>query len=279
MAMLQLLSKNSGCQYDVAHMSFECRTAPGVLVASVKYSLCFTLLICLLVPAVAAQAPGECTVNGDSHNTLFVDCDRNERVKRVLSSVALSEDGAWRAYVEVSVQSGPGCLHTTRLWVARANRPYRLVYLIPPERFLAENGMEILGWARNSRMLLVQTDQWQYGSDAPDLQQVLAVDAATGVVYEPELEALLENRSDKKCAFRVTDAGFSSDRNVVILIRAKFFTPVEVDEADADVPAGKRCNRTEETWSFNYATGETKEAGNTEPLHLVKKFLSNGRGR
>jgi hypothetical protein len=111
------------------------------------------------------------------------------------------------------------------------------------------------------------------------LQQVLAVDAATGVVYEPELEALLENRSDKKCAFRVTDAGFSSDRNVVILIRAKFFTPVDVDEAEADVPAAKRCKRTEETWSFNYATGETKEAGNTEPLHLFKKFLSNGRGR
>ena len=32
----------------------------------------------------------------------------------------------------------------------------------------AENGTEILGWARNSRMLLVQTEQWQYGSDAPD---------------------------------------------------------------------------------------------------------------
>jgi hypothetical protein len=98
---------------------------------------------------MAAQAPGKGTVNRDSHNTLFVDCDRNERTRRVLSSVALSEDEAWRAYVEVSVQSGPGCLHTTRLWVARANHLYRLVYLIPPERYLAENGMEILGWARN----------------------------------------------------------------------------------------------------------------------------------
>jgi hypothetical protein len=228
---------------------------------------------------MAAQAPGKGTVNRDSHNTLFVDCDRNERAKRVLSSVALSEDEAWRAYVEVSVQSGPGCLHTTRLWVAQANHLYRLVYLIPPERYLAENGMEILGWARNSSMLLVRTDQWQYGSDAPDLQRVLAVDAATGVVYEPELEALLEDRNDKQCAFRVTDAGFRSDRNVVILIRAKFFTPVEVDETEADVPAAKRCGRTEETWSFNYATGETKQVGNTEPLHLFKKFLPNGRDR
>ena len=113
----------------------------------------------------------------------------------------------------------------------------------------------------------------------PILQQVLAVDAATGVVYEPELEALLEDRNDKKCAFGVTDAGFSSDRNIVILIRAKFFTPAEVDETEADVPAAKRCGRTEETWSFNYATGETKQVGNAEPLHLFKKFLPNGRDR
>ena len=108
-------------------------------------------------------------------------------------------------------------------------------------------------------------------------QQVLAVDAATGVVYEPELEALLED--DKKCAFRVTDAGFSSGRNVVILIRAKFFTPLEAEETEADLPAAKRCRRTEETWRFNYATGETKQVGNAEPLHLFKKFLPNGRDR
>jgi hypothetical protein len=228
---------------------------------------------------MAAHAPRKGTVNPDSHNTLLVDCDRNERAKRVLSPVALSEDKTWRAYVEVNVESDLGCLHTTRLWVDKANGPYRLVYLIPPKRDRAENGMEILGWRRNSRLLLVQTEQWQYGSDAPDWQQVFAVDAATGVVYEPELEAWLEDRNDKKCAFRITDAGFSSDRNVVILIRAKFFTPLEADESEADLPAAKRCRRTEETWSFNYATGETKQVGNAEPLHLFKKFLPNGRDR
>ncbi len=222
-------------------------------------------------------AQGTRTVNRASQNTLFIDCNQNERPKRVLSPVALSEDKTWRAYVEVYVQSDLGCVHTTRLWVAKANGPYRSVYLMPPKRDRAGNGMEILGWARKSRMLLVQTGQWQYGSDAPDLQQVLAVDAATGVVYEPELETLLEDRNDKQCAFRVTDAGFSSDRNVVILIRAKFFTPVEVDETEADVPPAKRCGRTEETWSFNYATGETKQVGNAEPLHLFKRSLATGR--
>jgi hypothetical protein len=216
-------------------------------------------------------------VSRPSQNTLFVSCEENEKPKRILSPVALSEDKTWRAYVEVNVQSDQGCLHTTRLWVAKANGPYRLVYLIPPKRDRVENGMEIMGWARNSRLLLVQTELWQFGSDAPDWQQVLAIDVATGIVYEPNLEALLEDPNDKKCAFRVTDAGFSSDRNVVILIRVKFFTFFDVDETEVDVPAAKRCRRAEETWSFNYANGEIKKLENTEQLHLFKTFVPNGR--
>jgi hypothetical protein len=233
--------------------------------------------MCLLAPAKAERAPAQGAVTRSSENTLFVDCHGKEKPKRVLSSIALSEGETWRAYVEVNVQSDLGCLHTTRLWIAKANHPYRLVYLIPPKRDLAENGMEILGWARNSTMLLVKTELWQYGSDAPDKQQVLAVDAASGVVYEPELEAMLQDRKDKQCAFRVTDAGFSSDRNVIMLVRAKFFTALEVDETEAGIPAAKRCGNTEETWSFNYATGEIKQVMNAEPLRLFKKFLPNGR--
>jgi hypothetical protein len=83
----------------------------------------------------------------------------------VLSRVSLSEDQRWRAYIEVDVQSGPECLHTTRLCVARDNAPYRLVYLMPPKRTAVENGMEILGWAKNSSMLLVKTEEWQWGSE------------------------------------------------------------------------------------------------------------------
>ena len=277
MAMLQQLSENGGSQYDLARMSSRAKTAPHVFVVSATFSLFTALLIYLLAPAMAERPPTKRAANRSSVNTLFVDCLENEKPKHVLSSVAISEGATWRAYVEVDVQSDLGCLHTTRLWIARANHPYRLVYLIPPKRDIVENGMEILGWARNSRMLLVKTELWQYGSDAPDREQVLAVDASTGVVYEPELEAMLQDRKGRQCAFRVTDAGFSSDRNVIILVRAKFSTALEVDETEADVPAAKRCGNTEETWSFNYATGEIKQVANTEPLHLFKKFLPNGR--
>jgi hypothetical protein len=257
-------------------MSSRTETASYGFAVNSTFGVC-TALMCLLAPGMADQAHPRRAVNGPSQNTLSVDCHESGKPKRVLSSVALSEDETWRAYVEVNVQSDLGCLHTTRLWVARANCPYRLVYLIPPKRDLAENGMEILGWARDSRILLAKTELWQYGSDAPGAQQVLAVDAATGEVYEPELAAMIQDRKDKQCAFRVTDAGFSADKNVVILVRARFFTALEVDETESDVPAAKRCGDTEETWSFNYATGEIKQVGNAAPLHLFKKFLPNRR--
>ena len=259
-------------------MLFRNETASCSFAVRVTFSLCTALLMCVLAPARAEQAPTKRAVH-TSQNTLFVECKGSEKPKRVLSSVALSDGGTWRAYVEVNVQSAQGCLHTARLWVARSNRPYRLVYLIPPKRDLAENGMEILGWARNSSMLLARTERWQFGSDAPDIQQVLAVDAATGEVYEPELEAMLQGREDKQCAFRITDAGFSSDRNVIILVQAKFFTALEVDETEADVPVAKRCGNTEQTWSFNYATGEIKQVGNAEPLHLSKKVSTQKCGQ
>ncbi len=182
--------------------------------------------------------------------TLFVDCQEEEKSKHVFSRVSLSEDGNWRAYVEVDVEGGRGCLHTTRLWVGRPNAPFRLLYLMPPNRSAVENGMEILGWAEHSSMLLVKTEEWQLGSDSRDSQQVLAIDAGTGMVYEPELEAMIKAHGEKQCLFRVVEAGFDADKSVTILVRAKFSTAMDVDETEEDVAPAKRCGNADETWSF-----------------------------
>jgi hypothetical protein len=95
------------------------------------------------------------------------------------------------------------------------------------------------------------------------------------MVYEPQLEAMLEAHKDKECSFRVTDAGFSADRNVDILVRAQFYTATEVDETEEDVPPEKRCGHAEETWSFDFGTGEIRQVANTQPLQLFKKSLPN----
>jgi len=233
------------------------------------------LLAILSLLGCSKQVPATPSVGAASQGTLFVDCKGDEKPKQVFSPVSISEGEDWRAYVEVEVQ--PGCLLITRLWVARAKGRYRLVYLMPPMRDASENGMEILGWANNSRMLLVKTEKYQNAGDAVDTQQVLAIDAATGEVYEPELEAMLQlqEHKDKQCLFRVTDAGFSADRNVNILVRAQFSTALDVDETEEDVPPAKRCGKAEETWSFNFATGEIKQVTDAEALRLFKKFLPN----
>ena len=206
------------------------------------------LLLILPVVAVTQPVPTNRSLTTQHlQSTLFVNCPGSEKPKRLLSPVSFSEDRKWRAYVQVDVQ--PACVYTTRLWVARANGAYRLIYLMPPQRDLmppqrdaSENGMEILGWAKKSRMLLLMTEQWQYGSDASDRQQVLAI-----------------------------DAGFSTDKNVNILVRAHFSTFLDPDETEEDIPPAKRCDDVEETWSFDFATGEIKRVGNTESLQIFKK--------
>lgn len=231
------------------------------------------LILLLLLPLTraACQTPPENAAK--AHNTLFVDCKESEKPKHILSPVSLSEDQTWRAYVDVDLHSDLGCLYTTRLWVAKANGPYKLIYLMPPRLEAQGNGMQILGWARKSRMLLAQTEAWPIGSDAADTQQVLAIDAATGIVYEPNLGAMLDDRKDKQCMFRVTDAGFGAGRNVVIMVRAQIFTFYEPPDEEVDVPPAKRCEKSEETWSFNFANGEIKRIANSEPLHIFKKFV------
>jgi hypothetical protein len=255
-------------------ISFGTRSAWCVFLIVVN--VCIGLLVCFPALGEISEEIATRALNRSPQKTLFVECRENEKPMDVVSPVSLSEDEKWRAYVEVNVRSDLGCQNTTRLWVGPASGPYRLVYLMPPKRYVAGNGMEILGWARNSRMLLVKTELWQYESDAPDTQQVLAIDAATGVVYEPELEEMLQDRANKRCMFRVIDAGFNFGANVNILVRAKFFTAVEPDETEEAVPAAKRCGNTEETWSFDYATGQIKQV-HTDRLQLFRKFVPNRR--
>lgn len=221
------------------------------------------------------QAPVASAGRFSSPETVFVSCNPGEKPKTVFSPVSLSEDEGWRAYVEVDVQGEPECLYTSRLWVGRADAKYRMLYLMPPERTAVANGIKILGWAEHSSLLLVRTEQWQVGSDAQSVQRVLAIEASSGMVYEPELEAIMQARREKQCTFRVTDAGFAVDKNVNILIRAHVFTLPDVDQSENGVPPAKRCADSEETWSFNYGTGEIMRVANAQRMQLVRNSQPN----
>jgi hypothetical protein len=63
------------------------------------------------------------------------------------------------------------------------------------------------------------------------------------------------------------------------VVRAHFSTALDVDETEEDVPPAKRCGNAEETWSFNFATGEIRQVANTQPLQLqsARQLSQNDR--
>lgn len=223
-------------------------------------SLGLTFLI-----SVAAMAEG----------TLFVDCEFGGPAPvHKYSPISLSEDQTWRAYVEVSARKSD-CLMTTRLWVARASEPWRLIYLIAPTQVEGANGMEILGWAPHSRMLLARARRWQWGSDAEITEHVLAIDAESGMVYEPELRDILDRRKDKECTLSVMDAGFGDSLGVNVLVRAKLGTAIDPGDTEEDIPPARRCGSSVEVWAFNPGTHGVKQATDSQPFRLFRNSIPN----
>ena len=90
------------------------------------------------------------------------------------------------------------------------------------------------------------------------------------MVYEPNLDAMLDARKDTRCFYHVKDAGFTPDGTVDILVRARISWWRDEGDTDDDVPAAKRCPDTKEIWSFNFGNGEAKRVANTQRLELYR---------
>jgi hypothetical protein len=146
-----------------------------------------------------------------------------------------------------------------------------LAYFIAPERGTGGDGMQILGWMPGSSVVLVRVEQWQWGSDATDIQRLLAIEAPKGLVYEPKLSDILEAHGGKQCWVRMEDAGFANRATLEILVRVKLVTAYDSDESIDDVPPAKRCNDLEETWNFNYSSAyELTRVSNQQPPILFR---------
>ncbi len=186
----------------------------------------------------------------------------------MVSQLSFSEGDSWRAYVDVD-QRSPECLLKTSLWIARAGGPFQLAYFIAPERPLSANGMQILGWMPGASILLAKVVQYQWGSDAEIVQRLLAIEAPTGRVYEPNLADILKAHPRRQCTFNLEGAGFANRTSFEVLVRVRLSTYYDADETLDDVPPQKRCEDVEETWNFDYSSAyEVKRASNQQPLLL-----------
>jgi hypothetical protein len=95
---------------------------------------------------------------------------------------------------------------------------------------------------------------------------------------QPDLSVVLQDRKPR-CAFHMTGGGFNSDPNVVLLVRVKLSSFYDANEAETDIPAQDRCTAVEETWSFNYASGEVKQVNNATLLHVAVANVGSPSGR
>ncbi|HWF07432.1 MAG TPA: hypothetical protein VG297_03155 [Bryobacteraceae bacterium] len=235
------------------------------------------LTLCGLFAAGAGgQSPAWPPADSAVGDTLFADCAKLP-AHHVVSPLSWSQDSLWRAYVDVD-QGNPECFLKSSLWIATADGPYRLAYFLAPARDVEANGMQILGWMPGHSVVLVKTERWQWGSDAGDIQQVLAIEASTGLVYKPRLDDILEAHSGKRCWFTLRDAGFANPASLEILVRVSLATAYDVDETEDDVPAEKRCGNLEETWDFDYSSAyEVKQVSNQQSLLLYQSPGSNDR--
>src|SRR5215469_16815719 len=233
----------------------------------------YSILFVLCAAGADGQSPVWPPPDSAVGDTLFADCAKT-RAHHVVSPLSFSENSLWRAYVDVD-QGSPECLLKSSLWIGRADGPYQLAYFIAPERSAGGDGMQILGWMPGSSIVLVKTERWQWGSDAGDIQQVLAIEGSTGRVYEPNLDDILVAHSGKQCWLRVEDVGFASRTSLEILVRVKLATAHDVDETVDDVPPVKRCEDLEETWSFDYSSAyEVKQVSNQQQLLLFQSPAS-----
>src|SRR5262245_8864739 len=125
--------------------------AGGAMSLLLRFAVCLALTFVLIVGPAGGLARQSKSASNKNADTYSVSCHDDKTTNHVTGSVSIY--GKWRAYISVIVQSD--CLYTTRLWIASEVGKYRLAYLMPPERENTANGMKILGWAPNSRMILV----------------------------------------------------------------------------------------------------------------------------
>jgi hypothetical protein len=113
-------------------------------------------------------------ISEDTHEVTCFDDQWDLKGSRVVRTPFLvSRDRQHRAYVQVEAivkkqeEVPVRCSNTSRLYVASPGESeFRLVFRLEPRRHLQGNGIRLVDWSPDSRLLLVDMHQWQYASDS-----------------------------------------------------------------------------------------------------------------
>src|SRR4051812_44138557 len=140
--------------------------------------------ICKVVIAAVSLFPMHAVgQRNDLPQGLWVNCDPSSGKNAVVAGPAVTAKNGSHAWVQVVSVAGPlqrMCLNTTTLWLSKGqSHPYLPIFTqFPVYPNLEGNGMQIVDWSADGRLLL--TEMWQWNTepnDAPIPRSIL--------VFEP----------------------------------------------------------------------------------------------
>lgn len=216
------------------------------------------VVICMLGSEALAQ---EQQLEFPESPTLWVDCDPQKQPKTldIKGPTFIAKNGQHRANVELKVRvKGHDCFNTSTLWYsAGTTLEYEATYVQPPvDPGLWGNGMQIVDWSPDGRLLLTELSQWNtMPNDAGDDHRVLVFHPEDDKHSEIDLSRFINDQKGKDCFVQFQLLGFTPDSWVAL--KTKISTYYDEGDEPEDKPPARRCNeRPIEGWKINPVSQE-----------------------
>jgi hypothetical protein len=216
-------------------------------------------VICRVVIAAVSLVPvyglGQ---KADLPQGVWVNCDPPFGKNAIVIGPAVTAKNGSRAWVQVVSAVAPlegMCLNTTTLWVSRGHlHSYRPIFTQSPVYpNLEGNGMQIVDWSSDGRLLL--TEMWQWNTepnDAPIPHTILVFEPQKAAKYQIDVYRLVDDQKNRDCEVQFDLFGFTLDGWVAL--RARISTFYDVDENETTKPKNLKCRESTQWLAINPLT-------------------------
>ena len=186
---------------------------------------------------------------------LWVNCDPPSGKNAVVVGPTVTAKNGSRAWVQVVSVVAPlegMCLNTTTLWVSRGHlQPYLPIFTQSPVYpNLEGNGMQIVDWSPDGRLLL--TEMWQWNTepnDAPIPRSILVFESQKPAKHRIDIYRLVDDQKGRDCEVQFDLLGFSPDDWVAL--KARISTFYDVDENETTKPKNLKCRESTQWLAIN----------------------------
>ena len=192
--------------------------------------------------------------------TLWVDCgtgDQKPEARDIVGPVFVAKSGQHRAKAKVKVKvKGYDCHNTTTLWFSEGTTlEFKAAYTqLPIEPDVRGNGMQIVDWSPDGKLLLTELWQWNtMANDADFGQRIIVFNPQHNKHFEVDLKKLQPDPK-AECLIQYQLLGFTSDSWVAL--KTKVSTFYSVDDTIDGKPPDARCELPVEVLKIDPQTQE-----------------------